>query len=260
MRQKGRGAWRGIGVVIVVVFCGFGLWASPQYVTPIATYHHIDHSDYYQPNWVGLKNFEYQMAFLKNNGYRVIRFSELVETLAQKKPLDRKAVVITFDDGYENNYTAAFPVLRKYQFPATIFICSDFVGQPGYLTWAQIKEMKAYNIDFGCHTRTHVYLPDVPAALQQEEILGCKRTVEKNIGPIELFAYPVGGFTPEIKEILKANGYKAACTTNRGYDRLNKDLFEIKRVRMTDRDIAPLSLWGKFSGYYNFFRRSRDPY
>lgn len=236
-------------------------WLSRQYVVPIMTYHHVEKTDRVEPNWVSPANFERHMEYLHHHGFHVMRFSELVEAIEQGKKPSRKSVVITFDDGNEDNYTQAFPILKKYNFPAIMFVSSDLVNKPGRVTWDQLREMMAYGIEIGSHTRHHVYLPDKPLGIQIDEIKGSQRVLWQELGAeIKYFAYPSGGFSTRVKAILRESGYLAACTTNRGRDRLNRDLYELNRVRFSDKDNREDIFWAKFSGYYNFFRERRKPH
>ncbi len=248
---------------IFVLFVGFFSWASDKHVVPIMMYHHVDNKNHHELNTVSPENFEKQMAYLKRHGFHVIRFDELVSATAHHTKLPPKSVVITFDDGYLDNYLYAYPVLEKYQFPATIFVPSDLMNTTeGFLTWDQIKVMMNSGlVSIGSHTRTHVYLPDYPDFKKvEDEVVTSKRIIEEKIGKkVEYFCYPSGGFTYEIKDLLRRAGYKGACTTNRGRDRYNKDVFELKRVRFNNKDYG-FSMWMKLSGYNNLFRKSRTPY
>jgi len=117
------------------------------------------------------------------------------------------------------------------------------------------------DIDIGSHTRHHAYLPELSRKEQEDEIKKSKWKLERNLGKrIEYFSYPIGGFSELIKKLVKEAGYKGACATNRGYDRLNKDVFELNRVRFSDNDNRDDILWIKLSGYYNLFREARKPY
>jgi len=244
----------------MVVASGFLLWISNQYVVPIMMYHNVNYTDEPKPNTVSPENFERQMSFLREHRYRVLSLDELVEKIKSGKKISRKSVVVTFDDGYDDNYSYAFDILRKYEIPATIFIPSDLIGTKGYLIWDQVKEMLKNGIHFGSHSRYHSYLPDIPSAGQKEEIEGSKRVLEEELGvEINYFAYPIGGFSEQIKQFVKDAGYKGACATNRGYDRMNKDLFELNRIRFGDNDDNDFVLWAKLSGYYNTFRKTKSP-
>ena len=146
----------------MIIGClGFTFWLRDRYVVPILTYHHvgIPSGSKYRLNTVTAKSFEYQMSFLKRHGFQVISFDDFVEGIKEGNSFNRNTVVLQFDDGYEDNYNYAFPILKKYGFPAMVFLISDKVGTPGFLTWDEIKEMEKYNFMAGAHTRHHVYLP-----------------------------------------------------------------------------------------------------
>ncbi len=238
---------------------GYTFWLRDRYVVPILMYHHVGiPSGKWRLNTVSEQSFEYQMAFMKRHGFRVISFDDLVEGIKKGHNFNRNTVVLQFDDGYEDNYQYAFPMLKKYGFPAMFFLVSDKVGTPDFMTWDQVREVEKYNISAGAHTRHHAYLPKLSLAQAQDEIAGSKREIESQLGhTIDYFAYPTGGFTEGIKALVANAGYKAAVTTNRGKDRFNLDLYELKRIHMnnTDYRYSGLILWFKLSGYYNLFRQ-----
>jgi peptidoglycan/xylan/chitin deacetylase (PgdA/CDA1 family) len=244
----------GLVVLLVLTVGAAVFWLPRVHVIPIMMYHQVTHTEKPQPNWVSPEHFEWQMAYLKDHGFQVIPLRELVDAITAGKSLPRKTAVITFDDGYANNYTNAFPILKKYGFPAIIFAAADKMNTEGYLSWDHMKEMLAAGIEIGSHTRTEAYLPDLMAERQRNEIEASKDILEQNLGvAIDYFAYPISGFSDEIKQMVKEAGYKAACATNRGHDRFNKDIFELKRVRFSDKDIRKDYMWIKLSGYYNLF-------
>ena len=247
-------------LVLVVIGSCFFLWAQDKYIVPILMYHNVDHCDRPKSNTVSPESFTKQMAYIKQHGYHVITLDEWVTSIKQKEALPPMSVVITFDDGLADNYTQAFPILKQYQFPATIFVITDVVGKPGFLTWDQIKEMEKSGISFGSHTRIHPYLPAIDSAEQRNQIQISKEILEVQLGHrIDYFAYPSGGFNDSIQALIKASGYKGACTTNRGYHRGNDDPYEIKRIHFGDNDNFDFVLWAKLSGYYHIFRKWKNP-
>ena len=248
---------------VFIVFCliaiSFWVWASPRYVVPILMYHNVDYVNRGQANYVTPENFEKQMAFLNKNNYHVVTLDEVAQSIKQKQKLPPKSLAITFDDGYENNYVYAFPVLKKYQFPATIFLISDFIDTKGFLTLVEIQEMIKGGINFGSHTRRHRYLPRLSSEEIKDEVVESKRILEEKLSQkINYFAYPSGGFNKEIRDLIERSGYQGACTTNRGYVHYNRDIFELRRISMRDSDTV-FVLWAKFSGYYNLFRKRKPP-
>ncbi len=248
--------------MLLIAGIGFSFWLRDRYTVPILTYHHVGiPSGKWRLNTVAEKSFEYQMAFMKRHGFQVISLDDLVEGSKKGHLFARNTVVLQFDDGYEDNYKYAFPILKKYDFPAIEFLISDKIGAPDFLTWDQVKEMEKYNIVAGSHTRRHAYLPRLSLMRAQDEIAGSKKIIEDHLGhSINYFCYPSGGFTEDVKRLVKEAGYKAAMTTNRGKDRFNIDLYELDRIHMnnTDDKYSGLILWFKLSGYYNLFRKLKD--
>ncbi len=252
----------GLALVLLIGGVGFSFWVRDRYVVPILMYHHVGiPSAKWRLNTVTEKSFEYQMNFMKRHGFQVISFDALITGMKQGQEFARNTVVLQFDDGYEDNYKYAFPILKKYGFPAMVFLISDRISTPNFLTWDEIKEMEGYNFMAGAHTRHHTYLPSLSRSKAQDEIAGSKKMIEDHLGhSINYFCYPSGGFTQDIKFLVKEAGYKAAVTTNRGKDRFNIDLYELKRIHMntTDDKYSGLIMWFKLSGYYNLFRQFKD--
>jgi len=251
-----------LAAILIILSIGFTFWLRDRYVVPILTYHHVGiPSGKWRFNTVSEKSFDYQMNFMKRHGFQVISIDNLVEGIKHGQQFARNTVVLEFDDGYEDNYTYAFPVLKKYGFPAMVFLISDVVGTPGFLTWDEIKEMEKYGFLAGSHTCHHVYLPKASLIRARDEIVNSKKVIEEHLGhPIEYICYPSGGFNHEIKRLVREAGYKAGMTTNRGKDRFDADLYELKRIHMsnTDDEYSGIILWAKLSGYYNLFRKLKD--
>ncbi len=229
-------------------------WLVPRYQVPILMYHAITPSWHEPLNNVMPANFARQMNYISSHGYRVMTLDELVEGIRTGRRVFQRSVVITFDDGYENNYTRAYPYLKQHDFPAAIFLEVANVDHPGYLTWAQAVDMAAHGVTFGSHMMTGAYIPGLPREEAVSQIRESKRLIEARLGrPALFFAYPIGGFDETVKQALRDAGYAAAFATNRGNDHKGMDLYELKRIRVKDGDSA-LVLWFKLSGYYNFFR------
>lgn len=201
--------------------------------------------------------FQKQMDFISRYGYKVISLKELVNALSKKQTLPHNAVVITFDDGYEDIYRNAFAVLKKNRFPATVFVITDFVGKEKFLSWEQLRQMQGQGIDIASHTKTHSYLPDtVDEQRLWNEIFESKKELENQIDrPINLFSYPTGGYNYKIIDFVRRAGYIAACTTNRGRYHLNPDIYALRRIKMTNHSDNLFVMWIKLSGIYNLFRR-----
>ncbi len=187
---------------------------------------------------VSRSSFERQMKFLQSNGYHPVAIDSLMDYLDMKSGLPPKAVVITFDNGWRSVYEIAYPILKKYGFPATVFIYTDFVGAPKALTWKQLREMAAHGISIESQTLS---LPDLtrlgPKAGLQDHIkrleheLGQSRTlIQKNIGaPCRYLAYPFGKTNDLVIAVAKKSGYRAGFTLNRGSNPFFVDNFKVRR-------------------------------
>ena len=248
------------GIILLGAFYFF--WLSPRYTSPILVYHDFGYEK--SGSFVSPENFNRQMEYIKKKGFEVITLDELVKSIKDKRRLKRNKVVITFDDGYRDNFEYAYPVLKKFGFPATIFLITDLIGtEKEYLSWDEVRVMSKDRISFGEHTRTHLYLGDVKDdKVLIEEIAGSKKAIEQKIGvTADYFCYPFGGFNKRAKEVVIDAGYKGACTTNRGFARFNSDVYELKRNKVTNSDTTnSFSFWAKLSGYYNLFRSRKNPY
>jgi len=152
--------------------------------------------------------FEAQMAYLEKNDYHVISLRDLLGFLEGKAALPPRAIVISIDDGYASTFEVAFPVLKRYGFPAVVFLYSDFATAPDGLSWAQMKDMTASGlVEIQPHSRTHsnmaLRLPgedetQYRARLGQEVAVPAKAIRERLGSDIFSFAYPYGDVTPVV--------------------------------------------------------------
>jgi peptidoglycan/xylan/chitin deacetylase (PgdA/CDA1 family) len=247
--------------IALAVLCFGFLFSSNKYTVPIMMYHHVNNKEF-EAEDVTPENFRKQMNFLKTYRYHVISLGELVETEKAGKKLPRNTVVIAFDDGNLDNYAEAFPILKEFQFPVIFFVSPGFFNRPGFMSWKEIKKMQQEKfVSFGSHGMTQAYFPSLDQEHLRYEIIESKKILEEGLKTkIDYIAYPVGGFTDEIKVKVQNAGYKAAVTTNRGYDRFDKDLYEINRIRFSNADVNPVIIAAKLSGFYNRFRDLKKPY
>lgn len=186
------------------------------------------------------ENFEWQMGYLKRNKIKVISLEETVNYLEKKTRFASKTVVLTFDDGYEDNYSNVFPILRKYNFPVTIFLTTGRIGDKYYtnsrgvklpmMDWKQIKEMHDSGlIDFEPHTVNHIKLTEIDFTVAEKEILDSKKVIEEKLGKrCDLFAFPWGSFNQKLLSFVSMH-FRAAVTVERGFIKHNDDLFRLKR-------------------------------
>lgn len=212
------------------------VWAQ-ETVILILTYHDftIEEGSSYDMNIV---EFEKQMDYLAAHNYSVISLSELLKGLKGGQ-LPPKPVVITIDDGFKSNYTLAYPVLKKYNFPATLFIYTNFIEKNnGSLTWEEIREMTKNNIEIGSHSLSHYNLLkyknnenyETYLARIRREIFLSKEILESKIGSkVKFFAYPYGVYSPIIKNLVIQAGYEGILNANNMNNTLTVDHFSLNR-------------------------------
>lgn len=250
------------GLILFLAFCfAFIQWDQKNYVVPIMMYHSINYSEKPDALVTSPELFERHLAYLKKHKFEVLSLDQLVDGIKKSRKFSKKTAVITFDDGFEDNYTLGFPILKKYGYCATFFIPSGEIEKGRYMKWNQLMEMVASKMSIGSHALyVDSYLPAMKTEQLLEETGESKKDIERNLGiTVKHFAYPIGGFNDEIKEILMKAGYLSASTTNRGFDQKNKDVFELNRVRFSDQDNRDYIMWMKLSGYNNFLRKPKRP-
>ncbi|MCK9615162.1 MAG: polysaccharide deacetylase family protein [Candidatus Omnitrophica bacterium] len=246
------------GLILVIAFT-FYAYIYINYKTPILMYHSFDDSRIKDFAAVSNANFYKQMKFIKEKGYKVISLNNYCQLLKDKKPISKNLVVLTIDDGYKDNLEA-IEILKKFDFPATLFITVDRIGKPGFLSEKDIRLiLQETKITIGSHTATHPDLPQVSDAELKNEISSPKHKLARQFTTkIETIAYPGGAYDERALKEVESAGYLCACTTNRGFSKkLNR--FSLRRVKMTNRD-TEFSLWSKLSGFYNFFKKPKKPY
>ena len=233
-----------------------GRWSR---YTPILDYHRVGEAKGDHVPTVSTDAFARQLASLARWRYRVIGLDALVAQLIAGEPMPRRCAVITFDDGYEETFRIAWPLLRSFGFSATVFVIPLEVGLPGFATWGQLTQMADEGMLIGSHTMSHRYLP---AALDEQlpgELIDSKRVIEAQLGrSVDFLGYPIGAFTHEAQRVAQRAGYLAACTTNRGYRR-GLDLFALRRIKITERDRLSLFFRAQLPGFYDAFRRVKPP-
>lgn len=165
---------------------------------PILLYHNIPleksaRSEYYMSTTQ--KQFEKQISGLKDLGYTFITYEDLIKYNNNELALPEYVVLLTFDDGYLDNYENAFPILKKYNIPATIFVIDNCVGAPGYFSWEQAKEMENSGlVSIHTHGKTHIPYGDESAEIVRDYISYAQSNLETQLGhPVaKIFAYPYG--------------------------------------------------------------------
>lgn len=191
---------------------------------PVLAYHDFSETKQNMMT-VRKQDFELQMEFLKNNGYSVITLDNLFDFLDYKNQIPRKSVVITIDDGWRGVYEIAYPILKKYGFPATLFVYTDLItGNKHTLSWAQIAEMSKGGLDIQCHSKTHrnfnemmenESLQEVVSDIEKETRESARIIKSKINKDVKYFAYPYGESNNLAIAFLMKNGYRGAFTVKR---------------------------------------------
>lgn len=220
-----------VALGVCFVLCILSWLVFPTSSVPILAYHQVsDADDIYS---VTATQFEEQMNYLSSKGYTGISLEELFSFYEGKGTLPRNPIVITFDDGYEDNFLTALPIMEKYHMRSTVFVVSGLVGTPEYLSWQQIAEMQERHTEIGSHTVSHIGLSTLNAESQRREIVDSKSILEKHIGrPVQFLAYPYGQFSPITEELLGEAGYKGACSGIAGLNSKGMDVYALKRVNV----------------------------
>lgn len=205
--------------------------AVPDTGVPVLMYHSI--SSKYDPSFcVPAQQFDREMRYLRENNYHSVSPAELNAALTDGTPLPENPVLITFDDGFGDNYKTAWPILKKYGFRATFFIVTNEVGRYS-IDWPQLKELADAGNTIGSHTVHHCDLSALSTGQQKAEIFDSKAALEKQLDiPITTFCIPYGKYNKETLTLLREAGYTISFTTNEGRVCAGDDIFTLRRVHM----------------------------
>ena len=241
----------------------------PDSKTTILVYHKIsDLTEGLDAFWnVPPSLFARHMAYISQGGHTVLSLQAFYDHLRQRREPPPRTVVITFDDGYASVYRHGFPLLKRYGFPATIFLAAQYAGNGSHfwwdepvasqhpdlgedvrlLSWGEIEEMQASGlITFGSHSMTHPHLGQLPRTAIEFELEHSKKVLEENLKrPVTFFAYPFGmksygDINEETTELLVEKGYILACTSEMGRNGLDENIYLLKRMGIGREDSLDL--------------------
>ncbi len=209
-------------------------WRRPLSGIPVLMYHKVGDppaDSQLKKLWVSTAMFRKQMDYLKRNGYTPITFREVYAHWDKNAPLPPKPVVITFDDGYANNYELAFPILTEFNFPAVLYVVVQTVGWDNkwhdpkseiripMVSWQQLKELRAAGWEIGSHTMNHANLQKIELKDVAVEMQKSRQIIGEFLGETpDSFAYPYGSGAdvPVIRDKAKDAGYRTAVTVHTG--------------------------------------------
>lgn len=245
--------------------------ANGEQSVPVLMYHSVadDTEENVQPYYrlaTNPRRFAEQMKWLCNSGLQGVSLEEALAGLADGKSNRRPLAAVTFDDGFRDFYTEAWPVLQRHGFTATMHLPTDFIGTPRKsfrgkecLTWNEVRELRAQGIRFGSHTASHPKLHELPWTAIGNELAWSKTRLEQELREaITGFAYPYAfpkedsRFTERFAELLRGQGYRNCVTTVVGRVRAQDDFFCLKRLPVNSCDDEALFL-AKLRGNYDWF-------
>ena len=244
-----------------------------KYEVPVVMYHRVinkSENEGIHGTYIYENIFREHMKYLKDNNFSVITFEDL-NNIGWRNRFDKnkKYIIITFDDGYVDNYELAFPILKEFNFKATIFL----MGESTYNEWdvkadgeksfplmsvEMIKEMQDYGIEFGAHTFNHPKLNKLSNDEIKYQIVDVKKPLEEKIGrEIITFAYPYGILNDYAKKMVEEAGYTFGVATDSGSVCLSNDLYQIRRIAIFPNTNL-FSFKRKVKGNYNFIKIKRE--
>lgn len=230
---------------------------------PVFMYHHVNH---HKGDIVTVTpdTFDAQMKYLSERGYRTLSADELVECAGKNIEINGKAVAVTFDDGYLDNYVHAFPILKRYGIKAVIFLTADWVEKasraahtgeasiPSHkegkdlmshgrfnevvMNWDMVREMQESKlVEFYSHTMTHQKCAELPENELKQELKDSKAVIEDRLNrPCPYLCWPKGSYNESSIRIAKELGYKALFTTERDIVKHGSDTFRLGRIVVKD--------------------------
>lgn len=211
---------------------------------PILLYHRVPKDASQRGAWaVPLDDFRAQMAFLAGNDIAVCTLEAFFEAYRARKPLGRKSVVLTFDDGYGATCENVEGVLDRYGYPATLFLTTGLVGErdpmgshdEGMLTWEQVRGLRSLRVE--AHTVNHPRLSSLDVRAVREEVRACKATLEEKLGrAVTHVAYPFGSYTRAVRAEVKSAGYASAYAGHTGPATFRDDRYQFHRIVIDGRD------------------------
>lgn len=215
-----------------------GITTTSYQTVPVLVYHNFSKYTSDQTS-ITKSDFESQMKYLKDNGYRVISMNQFFDFLEYNTQIPGKSVVLTIDDGWRGVYDIAYPILRKYGYPATLFVCTDIItGSHKTLSWKQIREMMKHGIDIQNHGKTHRNFarkkPEESIETYFEtiknDVTAAHRKIKAKLGKdVQFIAYPYGDTNGLVIALLQHLGYKGAFTVNRGGNPFFVNKYRINR-------------------------------
>ena len=243
-----------LGLVIVVAAVAGVIHATKPRAT-VLMYHSVaeDGASGTGAPSIGTTAFRRQMNFVATHGYETVFVRDIIARYEAKAPVPAHWLTLTFDGGYGDFYTNAYPVLRDQGLKATLFVIVADVGAEGGLSWDQLREVSASGlVEIGSHSWDHVADECLSPDEARREKARSKTVLETQLGvPVTSYAYPYGAFSERARRLLQETGYRgAAGTVYRSGEFAHDDVFNLRRVYVSESSRFPLMFPFMLSGYY----------
>lgn len=214
-----------------------------DFAVPVLMYHRIcdlspreARSPLVRDLTVSPQDFEAQIRYLVEHNFAILSVQTVEQALHSGQPLPERAVALTMDDGYRDNFTRAFPILREYGVPATIFLVTSVVGDGAHVSWDDARQMQRRRISFESHTVHHPDLPSLPDEPLQAELVQSKATIEAQLSTVvRQIAYPSGRFDARVVDATRNAGYAIGWQKGGGPVEPGDDPYRLPRVRVHGR-------------------------
>lgn len=207
------------------------LWADAT----IFVYHRFNDTKH-QSTSISNDKLRSDFQYLKDNGYKVIKLSELVKLLKRKQPIPPKTVVLTIDDGYKSFYDNGLPIFREFGYPFTLYayVKATEKGYGDYMSWEEIKDAAHYG-EIGLHSFSHPHLPYLSDAKIKKDTRKAADIFQKRLGfRAKSYAYPYGEFDERVKKLIMAEDFDFICNQNAGAVASFSDPYDIERIAVTE--------------------------
>ena len=222
-------------VLLIAAFAAWILTATPPSGFPILEYHMVTEEP--RPGaerYVVLpEDFAAQLDYLTAEGYTTITPQDYARARKGKQQLPEKPVILSFDDGYEDNYRVILPMLEERGMKAVFYVVTNDIGLPGYMTWDNLFDMERHGMEIGSHTANHIPLTTLPTEKQREELHLSKLMLEwKGLKTIYSFSYPTGAYDAGVVAMLAEEDYLTAVTGEAGLNNVETNPYLLHRVNI----------------------------
>lgn len=220
------------------------------YNLPILMYHHVSPHTPDEPNQWHLSSqlFEQQLHYLRNQGFYSVTLEDWRKSILTRQPLPGKAIIITFDDGYQNFFTYAWPLLKKYGFSAIVFLIIDDIGSQiedtCYMGWSEIKHLLKQGVEFGSHSLNHPSFTDISYVEVVRQGTQSRAILSKELGiSVDAFAYPYGHYNSLVGQLVGSCGYIFGLQVGCKHSTWQDSFLGLFRIEIDNKDTLQRFIW-----------------